>query len=185
MSIETPKGETIEAESSSQLYVFDEVGTYSIKYAYSDMFYGGEIAADVNVVPNVLPKFESDKLYTNRYYIKNAEYSLLNVKAWNYTVSGSEVVNTKTYVSYDGGEYAEINPKGFVVAGNSTIKFKTVCVNNKNVYIESDLRKSSTSGIMTTMRSKSQDISMGICLPRLKIGFRYWRHPLPMRILSL
>lgn len=141
VSIETPKGETIEAESSSQLYVFDEVGTYSIKYAYSDMFYGGEIAADVNVVPNVLPKFESDKLYTNRYYIKNAEYSLLNVKAWNYTVSGSEVVNTKTYVSYDGGEYAEINPKGFVVAGNSTIKFKTVCVNNKNVYIESDLRK--------------------------------------------
>lgn len=141
VTIETPKGEKIEAKSFSQIHVFDEVGTYSIKYAYSDIFYGGEITADVNVVPNALPKFESDKLYTNRYYIKNAEYSLLNVKAWNYTVSGSEVVNTKTYVSYDGGEYAEINPKEFVVAGNSTIKFKTVCVNNENVYIESDLRK--------------------------------------------
>ena len=141
VTIETPEGETIEAESFSQVYVFDEVGTYSIKYAYSDIFYGGEITADVNVVPNAIPKFENDKLYTNRYYIKNAEYSLLNVKAWNYTASGSEVVNTKTYVSYDGGEYAEINPKEFIVTGSSTVKFKAVCVNNENVYIESDLRQ--------------------------------------------
>ena len=141
VSIKKPSGKTVEAESFVQVCTFDEVGTYSIKYEYSDMFYDGEITAEIKVVPNVLPKFESDKLYTNRYYIKNAEYSLLNVKAWNYTVSGSEVVNTKTYVSYDGGEYAEINPKEFVVAGNSTIKFKTVCVNNENVYIESDLRK--------------------------------------------
>lgn len=141
VTIKTPKGEIIEAESFSQIYVFDEVGTYSINYAYSDIFYGGEITAEVSVVPNALPKFESDKLYTNRYYIKNAEYSLLNVKARNYTASGSEVVNTKTYVSYDGGEYAEIDPKGFVVEGNSTIQFKTVCVSNENVYVESDVRK--------------------------------------------
>lgn len=141
VTIKTPKGETVEAESFSQVYVFDEVGTYSIKYAYSDMFYGGEIAADVNVVPNALPKFESDKLYTNRYYVKNAEYSLLNVKARNYTASGSEVVDTRTYVSYDGGEYSEIDPKKFVVTGNSTVKFKTTCQNNENVYIESDLRQ--------------------------------------------
>lgn len=142
VTIKTPKGEIIEAESFSQIYVFDEVGTYSINYAYSDIFYGGEIAAEVSVVPNALPKFESDKLYTNRYYIKNAEYSLLNVKARNYTASGSEVVDTKTYVSYDGGKnYKEINPKEFVVEGDSTIQFKTVCVSNESVYIESDERK--------------------------------------------
>ena len=141
VTIETPKGESIEAESFSQTFVFDEVGTYSIKYTYSDIFYGGEITAEVSVVPNALPKFESDKLYTNKYYIKNAEYSLLNVKARNYTASGSEVVNTKTYVSYDGGDYTEINPKEFVVTGNSTIQFKTVCVSNENVYVESDVRE--------------------------------------------
>ena len=141
VTIETPKGESIEAESFSQTFVFDEVGTYSIKYTYSDIFYGGEIAAEVSVVPNALPKFESDKLYTNKYYIKNAEYSLLNVKARNYTASGSEVVNTKTYVSYDEGDYIEINPKEFVVTGNSTIQFKTVCVSNENVYVESDVRQ--------------------------------------------
>ena len=141
VTIKTPKGEIIEAESFSQIYVFDEVGTYSINYAYSDIFYGGEIAAEVSVVPNALPKFESDKLYTNRYYIKNAEYSLLNVKARNYTASGSEVVNTKTYVSYDEGDYIEIDPKKFVVEGNSTIQFKTVCVSNENVYVESDVRE--------------------------------------------
>lgn len=141
VTIKTPKGEIIEAESFSQIYVFDEVGTYSINYAYSDIFYGGEFAAEVSVVPNALPKFESDKLYTNRYYIKNAEYSLLNVKARNYTASGSEVVNTKTYVSYDKRDYIEINPKKFVVEGNSTIQFKTVCVSNENVYVESDVRE--------------------------------------------
>lgn len=141
VTIETPKGESIEAESFSQTFVFDEVGTYSIKYTYSDIFYGGEIAAEVSVVPNALPKFESDKLYTNKYYIKNAEYSLLNVKARNYTASGSEVVNTKTYVSYDEGDYIEIDPKKFVVTGNSTIQFKTVCVSNENVYVESDVRQ--------------------------------------------
>ena len=141
VTIKTPKGEIIEAESFSQTFVFDEVGTYSIKYTYSDIFYGGEITAEVSVVPNALPKFESDKLYTNKYYIKNAEYSLLNVKARNYTASGSEVVNTKTYVSYDEGDYIEINPKKFVVTGNSTIQFKTVCVSNENVYVESDVRK--------------------------------------------
>lgn len=141
VTIKTPKGEIIEAESFSQIYVFDEVGTYSINYAYSDIFYGGEFAAEVSVVPNALPKFESDKLYTNRYYIKNAEYSLLNVKARNYTASGSEVVNTKTYVSYDGGDYTEIDPKEFVVTGNSTIQFKTVCVSNEEVYVESDVRE--------------------------------------------
>ena len=141
VTIKTPKGEIIEAESFSQIYVFDEVGTYSINYAYSDIFYGGEITAEVSVVPNALPKFESDKLYTNRYYIKNAEYSLLNVKARNYTASGSEVVNTKTYVSYDEGDYIEINPKKFVVTGNSTIQFKTVCVSNESVYVESDVRE--------------------------------------------
>lgn len=140
VTIETPKGESIEAESFSQTFVFDEVGTYSIKYTYSDIFYGGEITAEVSVVPNALPKFESDKLYTNRYYIKNAEYSLLNVKARNYTASGSEVVNTKTYVSYDGEDYIEIDPKKFVVEGDSTIQFKTVCVSNENVYVESDVR---------------------------------------------
>lgn len=141
VTIKTPKGEIIEAESFSQIYVFDEVGTYSINYAYSDIFYGGEFAAEVSVVPNALPKFESDKLYTNRYYIKNAEYSLLNVKARNYTASGSEVVNTKTYVSYDGGDYTEIDPKKFVVEDKSTIQFKTVCVSNEEVYVESDVRE--------------------------------------------
>ena len=141
VTIETPKGETIEAESFSQVLVFDEVGTYSVKYVYSDIFYGGEITADISVVSNALPKFENDKLYTNRYYIKNAEYSLLNVKARNYKTSGNEVVDTKSYVSYDGGAYAEIDPKKFVVTGNSTVKFKTVCADNENVFIESDSRE--------------------------------------------
>ncbi len=141
ITIITPGGKTVEAESFSQVYMFDEVGTYSINYSYSDIFYGGEITADVNVVPNNLPKFENDKLYSNKYYIKNAEYSLFNVKARNYSTSGSEVVDTKTYVSYDGGAYAEIDPKKFVVTGNSTVKFKTACADNENVYIESDLRQ--------------------------------------------
>ena len=141
VTIEKPSGEKIEADDFSSVCMFDEVGTYTIKYEYSDIFYGGEITADVNVVPNALPKFENDKLYTNRYYIKNATYSLLNVKALNYTTGGKEVVATKTYVSYDGGEYAEIDPTEFTVTGNSTVKFKTVIVGNENVYIESDLRK--------------------------------------------
>ncbi len=141
VTITTPGGETF-SEDFSQVYAFDEVGKYSIKYSYSDMFYGGEITANVTVVPNELPKFENDKLYTNKYYIKNAEYSLLNVKAWNYTPSGEEAVSTKSYVSYDGGKnYSEINPRKFVVTGNSEIKFKTVCASDESVFIESDARK--------------------------------------------
>jgi len=139
--IETPVGETILADSFSQVYFFDKVGTYSIKYEYSDIFYSGEITAEVNVVPNALPKFENDKLYTNKYYIKNAEYSLFNVKAWNYTPSGNEVVETKSYVSYDGGEYVEITDASFIITGLSTVKFKTACANNVSVYIESDERQ--------------------------------------------
>lgn len=141
VTIEKPSGEKVDAGSFSEVCAFDEVGTYTIKYKYSDIFYSGEITADVNVIPNALPKFENDKLYTNRYYIRNATYSLLNVKAWNYKTSGKEVVATKTYVSYDGGEYAEIDPTEFTVTGNSSVKFKTVCVDDENVYIESDSRK--------------------------------------------
>ena len=59
----------------------------------------------------------------------------------NYTESGSKAVATKTYVSYDGGEYKEINPKKFVIEGNSTVKFKTVCSDNAAVFIESEERK--------------------------------------------
>lgn len=141
VSIKKPSGKTVEAESFVQVCTFDEVGTYSIKYEYSDMFYDGEITAEIKVVPNVLPKFENDKLYTNKYYIKNAEYSLLNVKAWNYTSSGSEIVKTKSYVSYDGGAYVDINTDSFIITGQSTVKFKTACLNNESVYIESDERK--------------------------------------------
>lgn len=137
VTMETPDGETVVADSFGQSYLFDKVGEYTIKYSYSDIFYGGEFTANVNVVPNATPKFVNDKLYTNRYYIKNAEYSLFNVNAMNYTKGGSEAVATKTYVSYDGGEYVEINAKKFTVAGNRTIKFKTVCADNENVYIES------------------------------------------------
>ncbi len=141
VTITTPGGKTIETKSFGDVCMFDEVGAYSIRYEYSDLFYGGEITAKINVVPNALPKFENDKLYTNKYYIKDAEYSLFNVKAWNYSASGKAVVATKSYVSYDGGEYTEITAKGFTITGQSTVKFKTACIDNEKVYIESDERQ--------------------------------------------
>ena len=141
VTIKKPDGETVVTNDFNHSYSFNEVGEYTIEYSYSDIFYGGEITANISVAANAKPKFENDKLYTNRYYVKNAEYSLLNVKAWNYTANGGEVVATKSYVSFDGGEYTEINAKKFTVTGNSTVKFKTACVGNESVYIESDERK--------------------------------------------
>lgn len=140
ITVTEPDGNVVSA-AYDQSYFFHKVGEYSIKYKYYDIFYGGETAATVNVTANTAPKFENDYLYSNKYYIKNAEYSLFDVKAMNYTESGSNAVATKTYVSYDGGEYKEINPKKFVIEGNSTVKFKAVCSDNAAVFIESEERK--------------------------------------------
>ena len=107
VTIKKPDGETVVTNDFNHSYSFNEVGEYTIEYSYSDIFYGGEITANISVAANAKPKFENDKLYTNRYYVKNAEYSLLNVKAWNYTANGGEVVATKSYVSFDGGEYTK------------------------------------------------------------------------------
>ncbi len=141
VTVEKPSGETVVADGYGQTFAFDEVGTYKIRYDYSDMFYDGVYTAETEVAPNAKPKFENDKLFTNEYYIKNAEYSLLNVKAWNYTAGGSKAVDTKSYVSFDGNPYVEIiNPKKFTVTGNAKIKFKTVCASDESVFIESDER---------------------------------------------
>lgn len=135
-----PNGEKAVANYSGNEYAFDEIGKYSVKYVYSDIFYSGDFTVDLTVTENTKPKFESDKLYTNKYYLKNAEYSLLNVKAINYTASGNMAVATKSYVSYDGNPYTEIDPKKFIVTGERKVKFKTACVSDETVYIESEER---------------------------------------------
>lgn len=139
--ITTPDGHTSDITSSAQSYNLDEVGVYTVKYLYSDVYYDGEYSYTFNSVASDKAVFAKRAISVPEYFIEGATYSVEDIKAYIYNGNKKESVELQAYVSYDGGAYKEIPQDGFNVEKATTIKLKLAVKGDESVYIESDEAK--------------------------------------------
>ena len=139
--ITSPSGQTEDITLSAQSYNLEELGNYSVKYLYSDVYYEGEYSYTFESVSSDKAVFEKRNISVPEYFIKGATYSVEDVKAYIYNGNKKEIVELCAYVSYDGGAYREISADGFNVEEASTIKLKLAVKGDENTYIESDTAK--------------------------------------------
>ncbi len=136
-----PSGKTSEVTSDAASYAVGEVGTYTVKYVYSDAYYDGEYEYSFTSFASDKAVFEKKSIPVPEYFIEGANYSVEDVRAYRFTNSGKEAVGLKAYASYDGGAYREIPADGFNVETASSLKLKLAVENDESVYIESDEAK--------------------------------------------
>ncbi|MGN1052082.1 MAG: hypothetical protein ACI4SH_01670, partial [Candidatus Scatosoma sp.] len=99
------------------------VGTYEIRYVYYDAYYSYSYSYETESVASDAVRFP-DLLSIPRYFIKDAEYSLSDLKAYVFTEKDSQPKDTEFYVKFDDGEYVKADVNRFTVTGNDTVRVK-------------------------------------------------------------
>ena len=103
-------------------------GVYEIVYEYYDMFDRYEYSYEVESKASDAVKF-LDEVYLPRYFIKNAEYSLTDLKAYTFAQKDATAQDSEFFVSFDGEDYQKANVDSFVVTGNEFVRVKYVYQN--------------------------------------------------------
>ena len=138
VEVTAPSGKTADVSSTAQAYVIEEIGTYTVKYTYSDVFYSGEYSYSFTSSSDGKPVFEKKYIPVPEYFIAGAEYSVDDVKAYYYEGTNKKASALKAYVSYDGGEYKAISAEEFTVDKTAaTLKLKLAVSGNESIAIES------------------------------------------------
>ena len=132
-----PTGKETTLVSGNIEYLLERAGKYNVKYRFFDGLYSGERSYEFDCADRGLYRIDAEKIYMPDYVIKGAEYSTDAIKAYRYGTNAPEQCSIKGYVSYDGGEYKEINLDKFVIESGSKLKIKVVCADDSNVFVES------------------------------------------------
>ena len=101
-------------------------GVYEVIYEYYDLFNRYVYSYNVECAASDAVKY-LDTPYLPRYFVKDAEYSLTNLKAYTFTEKYAAEEDSEFFVAYDGGEYKQENAGSFVIAGNESVRVKYVC----------------------------------------------------------
>ncbi len=122
--VTSPNGQTerIEGDSFTALYN----GSYTFEYHYYDTVSSYTYTYAVEGKPSDSVRFLST-LNMPRYFIKNANYSLEDIKAYTFTASEPTAVDATFFVKFDGGEYVEADVNNFTVEANTSVQVKYVC----------------------------------------------------------
>ncbi len=102
------------------------LGEYTIVYEYYDLFNNYEFSYKAECVASDAVKY-LDEPYLPRFFLKDAEYSLTNLKAYTFTQKDATAEDSEFFVSFDGGEYHQANADSFVITGNENVRVKFVC----------------------------------------------------------
>lgn len=131
--VTTPNGnkERIEGDSFTVLYN----GSYTFEYHYYDTVSSYTYTYAVEGKPSDSVRFLSTPNMP-RYFIKNANYSLEDIKAYTFTASEPTTVDTTFFVKFDGGEYVEADVNNFLVEADTSVQVKYIC---RDQVLESDV----------------------------------------------
>lgn len=131
--VTTPNGKTERIEGS--LFTALYTGNYTFEYRYYDTVCSYTYTYTVEGDPSDAVRFLSTPSMP-RYFIKNAEYSLEDVKAYTFTASEPTAVDVSFFVKFDGGEYVEADVNNFMVEADTSVQVKYVC---RGQEVESDV----------------------------------------------
>ena len=137
MTLTCPDGETVEIADLSVPYLLTSTGEYTVKYTYCDSFYADEYVYTFTAADAGTYAFDGG-IIAPKYFIKGASYTLDKTKLYQYSGVKPTEAELKTYIKYDSGSYTEIDVKKLTVTGNKKAKLKYVCVNDTQVFIESE-----------------------------------------------
>ena len=102
------------------------VGTYTVEYRYYDAISEYTHSYTVPCKTSDAELF-LDQLSVPRYFIKDAKYSLDDLKAYVFTADQPTAVNAEFFVRYDGEtEYVKTNVNEFTVTGSESAQVKYV-----------------------------------------------------------
>lgn len=122
-------------------FTIEKVGRYTVRYEYSDVYYDGSYEYSFVAKSSGKPVFGASVIPAPAYFIKGANYSVGKVSAFVYTENGKTPTEIKTYLSADGGEYAEFDADDFTVKATETARIRYVCEADDEVFLESNLIK--------------------------------------------
>jgi hypothetical protein len=137
------KTELIEGDSFTALYT----GNYTFEYNYYDTVSSYTYAYTVTGEASESVRFLSP-LSMPRYFIKDASYSLEDIKGYTFTASEPTTVDTTFFVKFDGGNYVETDVNNFVVEANTSVQVKYV---SGGEVLESDVIPVVDTGFNATM----------------------------------
>lgn len=123
----------VEIDKNTRKFFVENVGEYEIVYEYEGAVrkYTYKYTVDGISCGNVY--IDVENIYLPAYFIKNAAYTLEEIKAFEYTETKPQSVNCTYYVSEDGGDWKQINYADYTVGANVKLKFKYVCGNQEYV----------------------------------------------------
>lgn len=116
-------GETYEVTNHS--FIPLEEGDYTITYSYQDFLYSKEYSYVINVEKTNTPSIIDD-ISLPKYLLKNCEYNLPILKAYEFSSGKANEISTKTYVQEDGGSFFEMTNGVYTPEASSqaTIKYE-------------------------------------------------------------
>lgn len=137
ITVVLPSGETQEIQNPNEQFLLSAAGTYKVKYEYADLFYKGEYEYSFEVEDAGKYSFDGE-IATPRYLIKNASYSFEKINLYRYSGSAPQLVDVKTYISYDDKNYEEMNESSVTISGNKHAFIKYVCADDSTIFIKSE-----------------------------------------------
>lgn len=137
VSVTYPNGNVYTTKNTDQVFLLDQVGQYTVAYAYKDYFYEGSHSYSFTAAASSKPSF-ANSFELPKYFIKDATYAIEDVNAYFYTENGVQEVETVKEVSFDGGAFESFDSKSFKVTGSQTVQFRYSCKDNADVACTSE-----------------------------------------------
>lgn len=116
-------GNEISIDAKTNTFIPRDVGTYTIRYQYSDNVNTYEKQYTVTCTASEELSF-LDKPVLPTYFIKNATYTLEKFYVYAYQSGEPTPVEAAMQVSFDGGAYVDADYENFKVTGESSVQFR-------------------------------------------------------------
>ena len=133
-----PDGMSADVTKTAANYLPTRTGTYKVNYIVSDDYYDEIYEYEFVAGASGKPSFEKAILTAPGYFVKGATYSLDDVKAARYGADGKTYVETIGYISYDGGDFVEIDASEFTVNSGTTARVRLSDKDNRDIFVESE-----------------------------------------------
>lgn len=127
-----------EIHTSEDSFVLNYSGAYHAVYRYKDSFYSGEKEMDFLVEENTDTEFVDKNVALPNYFMKGASYTIDVPKAYSYGADGKSEVDILSYVSFDGGAYAESDVSDLTITGHKSVRFRFAPKTNPGALLETE-----------------------------------------------
>ena len=113
--------------TKTRSFLVENVGKYEIQYVCKGLLTTTEYSYAIDSVSIGKVRIDRTNAYLPEYFIKDASYTLDEVRAYKHTDKFPTQLECKYFVSEDGKTEREIDYSDYTVQASDTVRFKYVC----------------------------------------------------------